>query len=139
MRLVVVAIVIAGCRPPGYGNEPPPDAAVVDGATQTADAAIDALALGCDHDFRLTGYATATSAWMTGTFTNPPWGGTRRPVRSCSRWVRTARGPARIAFDAGTAQYKFIINGTDWILDPTNPTTVDDGMGHTNNAYTCVP
>ena len=30
-------------------------------------------------------------------------------------------------------------NGTDWILDPTNPTTVDDGMGHTNNVYVCVP
>ena len=25
------------------------------------------------------------------------------------------------------------------ILDPTNQITVDDGMGHTNSVYTCVP
>ena len=33
------------------------------------------------------------------------------------------------AFPAGSHQYKFIIDGSNWILDPTNPNTVDDGMG----------
>ena len=42
-------------------------------------------------------------------------------------------------FAAGPHQYKFIIDSTQWILDPTNLDEVDDGMGNRNSLYTCVP
>lgn len=30
--------------------------------------------------------------------------------------------------DAGTYQYKFVVDGTNWVSDPKNPDTVDDGF-----------
>jgi hypothetical protein len=137
VRLVVVAILIAGCRPPGYGKEPPPDAAEVDAATQTADASPDAATLVCDHDFRLDGYATATSVWVTGTFVN--WAGTPQGGAVPFTLGNDGAWTGSYEFAPGTHQYKFVVNGTNWILDPTNSNTVDDGMGNVNNAYTCVP
>ena len=43
------------------------------------------------------------------------------------------------SFMAGTFQYKFIVSGTQWIPDPTNPNTVPDGFGGTNSVYVCSP
>lgn len=135
--VVVLAGLLAGCRPPGYGKEPPPDAAEIDASTMPmADAAIDAAGLGCDHAFRLDGYATAASVWLTGSMVSwagSPPGAVAFMLGSDGAWTGTYR------FEAGMHQYKLIVNGTEWILDPTNPNTVDDGMGHTNNVYTCVP
>lgn len=137
VRLVVVAVLLASCRPPGYGKEPPPDAGQVDGSTMTGDAASDGAALVCDHAFRLDGYATASSVWLTGTMVNwagdPQGGAVPFTLGSDGAWTGAYQ------FEAGTHQYKLIVNGTDWILDPTNTNTTDDGMGHTNNVYTCVP
>ena len=33
----------------------------------------------------------------------------------------------------GRYEYKFIINGKEWIPDPANPTTTDDGFGGYNS------
>jgi 1,4-alpha-glucan branching enzyme len=41
-----------------------------------------------------------------------------------------------IPLDGGTYQYKFVINGTDWKTDPTNPETADDGYGGENSVVT---
>src|SRR5215472_15173217 len=30
-------------------------------------------------------------------------------------------------------QYKFVVNGTQWVTDPQNPQTVSDGKGNTNS------
>ena len=38
----------------------------------------------------------------------------------------------------GTWQYKFIVDGT-WIIDPTNPNTIDDGFGGKNAVITLAP
>ena len=136
MRLVVACVLLVGCRPPGYGKEPPPDASEVDAPAATVDGAIDAATLVCDHAFRIAGFATASSMWLTGTFTswagNPP-GALAFALGTDGAWTGS------YAFEPGTHQYKLIVNGNDWILDPTNPNTADDGMGHTNNVYTCVP
>jgi len=138
MRLVVTAVLLAGCRPPGYGKPAPPDAAATGDAPTTAvDAAIDAPASVCAHDFRVDGQATASSVWLTGSFVgwaaDPQGGAVAFTQGTDGAWTGS------YAFVAGTHEYKLIINGTDWILDPTNPDTVDDGMGHTNNVYVCVP
>jgi hypothetical protein len=137
VRLVVVCVLLVACRPPGYGKEPPPDASDVDAPAQPVDAAVDGVSLVCDHAFRIAGYATASSMWLTGTFTswagNPQSGAVEFMLGTDGAWTGS------YAFPPGTHQYKLIVNATDWILDPTNPNTADDGMGHTNNVYTCVP
>ncbi|HEX5063844.1 MAG TPA: glycogen-binding domain-containing protein [Kofleriaceae bacterium] len=137
MRLLAVVLLVAACRPPGYGKEPPPDAAEQDSSMVTIDASIDANVPVCDHGFRVDGFGSASSFWMTGSFTN--WAGD--PVNGAIAFTLGTDGAwsGSYRFQAGTHQYKFIVNGTDWILDPTNPNTADDGMGHTNNVYTCVP
>jgi hypothetical protein len=138
MRLVAAVLLLAACRPPGYGKEPPPDAAeAVDAPAQPPDAAPDASVPVCDHAFRLEGRSTASSVWLTGSFVswagNPQTGAIALTLGNDGAWTGSYQ------FQAGTHQYKFIVDGSEWILDPTNPNTVDDGMGHINNVYTCVP
>lgn len=46
-----------------------------------------------------------------------------------------------------SVQYKFLLDGSRWVLDPTNPRSVPDGMGNTNSLlesvscarWVCVP
>ena len=40
---------------------------------------------------------------------------------------------AKAAIDDGSWQYKFVLNETDWIADPANPTTTPDGFGGNNS------
>ena len=138
MRFVVAILLLSACRPPGYGKDQPPDAAAVDGSTMRGiDAAIDAAVAVCDHAFRLDGHATAASVWLTGTMVSwagdPQGGAIAFTLGTDGAWTGSYK------FQAGTHQYKLIVNGTNWILDPTNPNTADDGMGNTNTVYTCVP
>jgi hypothetical protein len=42
-------------------------------------------------------------------------------------------------FMAGTYQYKFIVDGTMWIADPSDANVVPDGDGGYNSIYTCTP
>lgn len=141
MRLVGFVVLVCACRPPGYGKEDKPDAAMAttdDGGTGSDDAAIDAApAATCEHPFRLDGHGTDSSVWLTGSFIawadTPPAGAIAFSLGVDGGWTGT------YAFEAGSHQYKFIVNGSDWILDPTNPNTADDGMGHTNNVYVCAP
>ena len=138
--LLLVLLAAGACRPPGYGNEPDVDAAVstVDASTQAGDASPDSTAAAtCDHAFRLDGHGTDASVWLTGSFINwagnPPAGAIQFSLGVDGAWTGS------YPFPAGSHQYKYIVNGNNWILDPTNPNTVDDGMGHTNNLYVCVP
>jgi hypothetical protein len=136
---LLLVVLVAACRPPGYGKEPTVDAAdpTVDASTSTDAAEDGPAALTCQHSFRLDGHATDSSVWLTGSMVNwagtPPAGAVQFSLGVDGGWTGS------FAFEAGTHQYKFIVNGTDWILDPTNSNTADDGMGHTNSVYTCVP
>lgn len=140
MRLAVCLVLLAACRPPGYGKGQHADAAATDGTGSgsgtTADAAVDAPpAAVCHHAFRLDGHGTASQVLLTGDFVQwasmPP---------SAPAFTLGTDGGWTITHDftQGTYQYKFIVDGS-WITDPTNQMTVDDGMGHTNSVYTCVP
>ena len=105
---------------------------------QTGDASLDTPALlTCDRAFRLEGQASASSVWLTGSFIS--WG--NNPGAGAIAFSKGLDGAwtGSFAFEAGSHQYKFIVDGSNWILDPTNQNTVDDGMGNTNSAYTCVP
>jgi hypothetical protein len=142
MRLSIVALVlVCACRPPGWGKEDKPDAgdeAMVDGGSGSGDSQPDsALATTCDQTFRLEGYGSASSVVLTGTFTG--WAAT--PGAGALPFTKGLDDAWTVThtLDAGTYQYKFIVDGSNWILDPANPFTTDDGMGHTNSVYTCAP
>lgn len=138
MRGVLLVLLLAACRPPGYGQDDPPDAAAAaDAAMASPDAAPDASPAVCDQTFRLEGYATASSVWLTGTFVHwagdPASGAIALSLDGDGVWTGSYQ------FQPGAHQYKFIVDGSEWILDPANPDVVDDGLGHTNNLYTCAP
>lgn len=141
MRLLALALVaLVACRPPGYGKDDKPDAGgdAPDAGQSTGDAALDTpLGATCDHAFRLDGYSTSSSVWLTGNFVT--WATT--PGAGAIAFTQGVDGAwtGSYPFEVGTYQYKFIVDGSNWILDPTNQNTADDGMGHTNSVYTCVP
>lgn len=122
------------CEPPGWNKHPPADADS-DGS-MVIDAAIDA-APGCDHPFRLDGHATASSVWLTGDFVQ--WAGD--PQAGAIPFVLGADGgwTGMYRFAPGMHQYKLIVDGNQWIVDPTNPNQIDDGFGGKNSVYDCVP
>jgi len=137
--LVAACLALVACRPPGYGkgDDDGVDAAAT-GDGPRSDAAIDSPAAAtCLKAFRLDGHSTATSVWLTGTFTM--WAAT--PGAGAIVLTQGVDGAwtGDHTFTAGTYQYKFIVDGNTWILDPTNLDTVDDGMGNQNSRYICTP
>jgi CubicO group peptidase (beta-lactamase class C family) len=75
--------------------------------------------------FRLKGYPEAKIVNLAGTFND--W----KPAaivcgKEQSEWV------CRVDLKPGKHLYKFIIDG-NWIIDPDNPTTEDDGRGNINS------
>jgi hypothetical protein len=138
VRLAVALVVLAACEPPGYGRH------MIDAAAGSADAppAVDAApdsppVKTCDHAFRLDGHATSQSVWLTGDFVK--WAGD--PAHGAVAFTLGIDGgwTGSYSFMAGTFQYKFIVDGTQWIPDPTDPNTVPDGFGGTNSVYACTP
>ena len=52
-------------------------------------------------------------------------------------WTMTKDGNVfsyTATIDAGTYQYKYIVDG-EWMTDPFNPNTADDGSGNTNSTF----
>jgi hypothetical protein len=137
VRFAVALLFLVACRPPGYGkHDPGPDP--VDAPAATADSSTDTpSALTCDKAFRLDGHGTASSVWLSGDFIM--WGGD--PAHGAIEFTLGADGgwTGAYTFDPGPHQYKFIVNATDWINDPTNPDQIDDGFGGKNSLYTCTP
>ena len=68
---------------------------------------------------------------IAGTFNN--WSMTADPLYDrdgSGMWVIVLPLPP------GKYEYKFIIDGEEWIPDPANPTTTDDGFGGYNSVIT---
>ena len=136
---VCVLLLAAACRPPGYGkgdDDGAPDAGLDApvGSDPDAAPAPDAPQLTCDATFQLAGHDTATEVWLTGDFVG--WAG--QPADGAIALVLGGDGIWSVThtFDAGTYQYKLIVDGA-WIADPANPDTVDDGFGGVNSLYVC--
>ncbi|MCB0826418.1 MAG: alpha-glycosidase [Armatimonadetes bacterium] len=45
----------------------------------------------------------------------------------------------KVTLPMGEHQYKFVLNGEEWILDPANKRTFTDGGGHTNSVLHALP
>jgi hypothetical protein len=125
------------CRPPGYGKGDQGDTDAAVDATNLVDGSIDGSTAVCDKAFRLDGRSTASSVWLTGDFIE--WGGD--PGHGAAVFALGADGgwTGNYVFGAGPHQYKFIVSGTEWINDPTNPDQIDDGFGGKNSLFTCTP
>lgn len=137
MRVALVLLLVA-CHPPGYGEDPSVDAGAdaADGPPGPDAPPPDAAPLvTCEATFRLEGRADATSVWVTGSFTgwagNPNDGALALTLGDDEVWTGTR------TIDAGSHPYKLVIDGSEWIPDPANPDTVDDGFGGVNSVYTC--
>jgi Glycogen recognition site of AMP-activated protein kinase/Domain of unknown function (DUF3471) len=75
--------------------------------------------------FRLKGHEDAAIVVLSGSFDN--WNQSQLVFgREGGEWV------CRVDLDPGIYQYKFIVDG-DWLLDPSNPDTVEDEAGNVNN------
>ncbi|MCB9563247.1 MAG: hypothetical protein H6708_22850 [Kofleriaceae bacterium] len=140
---VAAGLLLVGCHPPGWGqgdDDGAPDAgAAIDAARGDGGApdaaAPDAVAVTCDGAFRLDGYGGAATVWLSGDFVgwagNPTDGAVELTLGGDGAWTVTR------TFDAGSYVYKFIVDGTTWIVDPGNPVTADDGLGGFNSVYVC--
>lgn len=74
--------------------------------------------------------ADATSVWVTGDFTawaTTPPGALVLTNDGSGNWSLTTH------LGAGKFLYKYIVDGTSWIVDPTNPNTEPDGYGAQNS------
>jgi hypothetical protein len=75
--------------------------------------------------FRLKGYQAAKVVALSGTFNN--WNQSTTVLsRGVDEWL------CRINLTPGEYQYKFLVDG-QWIIDPGNPNTKEDGNGHVNS------
>lgn len=79
-----------------------------------------------NYEFTLKGYTNANKVILAGNFNNWDENGPRM-FKTSTGW----RLP--VYLKDGTHLYKFIVNGNEWITDPGNPNTRDDGYGNTNS------
>jgi hypothetical protein len=134
VRLALCLLLIA-CRPPGYGkgddDVEPVDGPAADSSTDTPAATT------CEKSFRLDGRESAGSVWLTGSFVQ--WGGD--PANGAIAFTLGGDGGWTVThtFDPGAHQYKFIVDTSEWIVDPSNPEQIDDGFGGKNSLYLCAP
>ena len=112
MRLVLLALLVTACHPPGYGKGDDKEPAI--DAPPSPDAAIDTpAATTCEKNFRLEGMGGAQTVWLTGSFT--AWGG--NPGAGAVEMTKDAGSVWNVTrtMDSGEAQYKFIVDTSNWI------------------------
>jgi hypothetical protein len=97
----------------GSGGEPPPECDEADRR--------------CEHTFSYEN-AGAASVEVRGDFAPGAWDDGVDMVNDGGTWTATVPLP----WDTDV-QYRFFLNGGEWITDPANPDTVDDGFGGLNS------
>lgn len=140
----VLVVVVAACHPPGYGKDKGPDIDAGSGSGSDpvnetdGGVGVDAppIAKTCHHELRLDQHGTASSVLLTGDFVQ--WA--PDPSGGAVPFVLGADGGWTGSYDfaQGVWQYKFVVDG-NYIADPTNTNTVDDGFGGVNSVFDCEP
>ncbi len=129
---VPLALLLA-CAPPsdsggdGDGGPDGPDA----GDVVRPDAAPP---VECEQSFALQGYESAGSVVLTGDWLG--WaadasGGAIEMTNNGGGWSVV------LTLDPGRYAYKFVVDGTEWIHDTSNPLTEDDTFGGFNSVFIC--
>ena len=79
--------------------------------------------------------ASASTVWVTGTFsswaTAPAEGALELTNDGSGNWSLTVE-----LNPPGEHEYKFIVDGSTWVTDPSNPVTAPDGVGGNNSVVT---
>ncbi|MBX3110780.1 MAG: alpha-glucosidase C-terminal domain-containing protein [Fimbriimonadaceae bacterium] len=96
--------------------------------------ALVATAQGTAHDFVFIADRALHSVSVVGTFND--WHKERDPMKvdSDGRTWRLSK-----VLRPGKYQYKFVLDGDTWTVDPRAKTNVDDGNGNTNSVLLVVP
>jgi hypothetical protein len=113
--------------PDGGGT---PDA----GTSPDGGSCADSLRL-CQHQFTYP-FHGESSVSVYGSFTTPVWTSALPMAVSQNEWSVDAELPWNTA-----VQYKFVIDGGQWVTDPGDPTQLPDGQGGSNSelaAFTCA-
>lgn len=79
-----------------------------------------------NHTFFLNDFQDARKVIVTGSFND--WN-----EKQVKMIARKEGWSLPVYLKEGTYTYKFIVNGKDWILDPSNPKTRNDGAGNENS------
>ncbi|MEI8254705.1 MAG: alpha-amylase family glycosyl hydrolase [Deltaproteobacteria bacterium] len=123
------------CSGDGGGVRLPDGACVTTGNDAGTDPDVPPPPPPCNlHTFEYTN-ATATSVWVTGTFT------TWAPTLAAGA-IPLTRGTdgiwrvTQLVEPRGRHEYKFIVDGTMWLADPSNPDRAPDGVGGFNSVIT---
>ena len=74
---------------------------------------------------------TATSVHLAGAMFGGDWGTTKQQMIKNKKGVWSIT--TRVGDSAQELGYKFVVDNSDWILDPINPNKVDDGYGGKNS------
>ncbi|MBI4511734.1 MAG: hypothetical protein HY698_19025 [Deltaproteobacteria bacterium] len=138
-----IVLVLVACAGGNGVSETPPDGqggpaldATSDAATDaaqhsapdaTSDAAPCAEVATCTHEISWSG--TATTVELRGDFAPDAWKVGIPMTRDGDRWVARLDNRA----DGEAFEYKLLIDGTTWIVDPANPRGVPDGYVGTNS------
>ena len=108
----------------GTGNGPPMPPMCIDDLKR------------CDYEFSLPD-SGQTSVEVRGDFGNNTWNMGVALTKAAGKWSAVVPIPYN-----KQVQYKYVIDGNNWIMDPTNPNQIDDGFGGKNSllmATTCDP
>ncbi len=124
------------------GTSGPVDGGTLDGGTvqDGGPSCADSLRL-CPHEFTYA-FHGESSVSVFGTFTAPAWQSGLPMAVSQNQWTANAELPWNTA-----VQYKFFVDGGQWVVDPANPNQVPDGEGGNNSqlaaatcaSWTCAP
>ena len=73
---------------------------------------------------------TAKTVAVAGSFNS--WDAKKTPMRKDSNggWKAT------VSLPPGRYEYRFVVNGTEWVTDPRAKESVDNGMGSSNSVLT---
>lgn len=85
-------------------------------------------------EFRLKLEKPAEAVYLAGTFNN--WQFRESPMNSAEGgrlWT------LKKTLEPGAHQYKFVINGTEWVPDPQSSQNIDDGFGNINSVIWVEP
>jgi glycosidase len=88
---------------------------------------------GAVHEFLFIAKQPVHQVDLAGTFNN--WSQTANPLQPSPdgrTWT------LRLKLPYGRVQYKFVVDGSEWTLDPSAP-AVPDGQGHTNSVVLVAP
>jgi len=85
----------------------------------------------CEHEFTYADMGES-SVELRGDWDGPATWAVGAPMtKSGATWGVTVPVPWN-----GQVQYKLILNGNNWVIDPGNPSTIDDGNGNKNSLHT---